>query len=97
MSTRPIATYLSKSQQVAQELLTRITEDGAPDPVEKRASGEGTVYATSLVCRAATKDTDNLSSRLIGLAVRSANDFSCAISSLISPLRSYDGRRHGAS
>ena len=27
---------------------------GAPDPVEKQASGEGTVYATSLVCRAAT-------------------------------------------
>ena len=30
---------------------------GAPDPVEKRASGEGTVYATSLVCRAATPET----------------------------------------
>jgi uncharacterized OB-fold protein len=29
---------------------------GAPDPVEKRASGEGTVYATSLVCRAATPE-----------------------------------------
>ena len=29
----------------------------APDPVEKRASGEGTVYATSLVCRAATPET----------------------------------------
>jgi uncharacterized OB-fold protein len=28
-----------------------------PDPVEKRASGEGTVYATSLVCRAATPET----------------------------------------
>ena len=27
------------------------------DPVEKRASGEGTVYATSLVCRAATPET----------------------------------------
>jgi uncharacterized OB-fold protein len=30
---------------------------GAPDLVEKRASGEGTVYATSLVCRAATPET----------------------------------------
>jgi uncharacterized OB-fold protein len=29
---------------------------GAPDPVEKRASGEGTVYATSLVVRAATAE-----------------------------------------
>jgi uncharacterized OB-fold protein len=30
---------------------------GAPGPVEKRASGEGTVYATSLVRRAATPET----------------------------------------
>jgi uncharacterized OB-fold protein len=30
---------------------------GALDPVEKRASGEGVVYATSLVCRAATPET----------------------------------------
>ncbi|NOJ48392.1 Zn-ribbon domain-containing OB-fold protein [Bradyrhizobium archetypum] len=30
---------------------------GAPDPVEKRASGIATVYATSLVCRAATPET----------------------------------------
>jgi uncharacterized protein len=30
---------------------------GAPDPVEKRASGKGMVYATSLVCRAATLET----------------------------------------
>ena len=30
---------------------------GAPDPIEKRASGAGTVYATSLVCRAATHET----------------------------------------
>jgi uncharacterized OB-fold protein len=30
---------------------------GAPDPVERAASGEGTVYATSLVCRAATPET----------------------------------------
>jgi uncharacterized protein len=30
---------------------------GAPDPSEKQASGEGTVYATSLVCRAATPET----------------------------------------
>ena len=30
---------------------------GAPDPEEKRAGGEGTVYATSLVCRAATPET----------------------------------------
>jgi uncharacterized OB-fold protein len=30
---------------------------GAPDPVEKRARGAGTVYATSLVCRAATPET----------------------------------------
>ena len=30
---------------------------GAKDPVEKRASGTGTVYATSLVCRAATPET----------------------------------------
>jgi uncharacterized OB-fold protein len=30
---------------------------GAPEPAEKRASGEGTVYATSLVCRAATPET----------------------------------------
>jgi uncharacterized protein len=30
---------------------------GAPDPIEKRASGEGIVYATSLVVRAATPET----------------------------------------
>jgi uncharacterized OB-fold protein len=30
---------------------------GAPHPLEKRAGGEGTVYATSLVCRAATPET----------------------------------------
>ena len=30
---------------------------GEPDPVQKRASGSGTVYATSLVCRAATPET----------------------------------------
>jgi uncharacterized protein len=30
---------------------------GAPDTVEKRASGIATVYATSLVCRAATPET----------------------------------------
>ena len=30
---------------------------GAPDPIEKRASGEGTVYATSQVVRAATPET----------------------------------------
>jgi uncharacterized OB-fold protein len=30
---------------------------GAPDPVERRASGEGVVYATSLVVRAATPET----------------------------------------
>jgi uncharacterized OB-fold protein len=30
---------------------------GAPDPEEKCASGKGTVYATSLVCRAATPET----------------------------------------
>ena len=30
---------------------------GAPNPVEKRASGAGKVYATSLVCRAATPET----------------------------------------
>lgn len=30
---------------------------GAPDPQHIRASGEGTVYATSLVCRAATPET----------------------------------------
>jgi uncharacterized OB-fold protein len=30
---------------------------GAPDPVEQLASGQGTVYATSLVCRAATAET----------------------------------------
>ena len=30
---------------------------GAPDPAEQRASGEGTVYATSLVARAATPET----------------------------------------
>jgi uncharacterized OB-fold protein len=29
---------------------------GAPDPVEKRANGEGIVYATSLVVRAATPE-----------------------------------------
>ncbi len=29
---------------------------GAPDPVEKRASGQGTVYAASLVVRAATAE-----------------------------------------
>jgi uncharacterized OB-fold protein len=30
---------------------------GAPDPVEKIASGQGTVYASSLVLRAATPET----------------------------------------
>jgi len=30
---------------------------GALDPETKRASGEGVVYATSLVCRAATPET----------------------------------------
>jgi len=30
---------------------------GAPDPEQKRAGGEGRVYATSLVCRAATPET----------------------------------------
>jgi uncharacterized OB-fold protein len=30
---------------------------GAPDPADRRASGAGTVYATSLVCRAATPET----------------------------------------
>ena len=30
---------------------------GASDPIEKRASGAGTVYATSLVVRAATPET----------------------------------------
>ena len=30
---------------------------GAGDPVQKHASGEGVVYATSLVCRAATPET----------------------------------------
>ena len=30
---------------------------GAPDPAERRASGKGRVYATSLVCRAATPET----------------------------------------
>jgi uncharacterized protein len=30
---------------------------GAPDPEDKRASGEGAVYATSLVVRAATPET----------------------------------------
>ena len=30
---------------------------GAPDPIEKHASGEATVYATSLVVRAATPET----------------------------------------
>ena len=30
---------------------------GAADPSEKRASGAGVVYATSLVCRAATPET----------------------------------------
>jgi len=30
---------------------------GAADPQENHASGEGTVYATSLVCRAATPET----------------------------------------
>jgi uncharacterized OB-fold protein len=30
---------------------------GAPEPLTKRASGAGTVYATSLVCRAATPET----------------------------------------
>jgi uncharacterized protein len=30
---------------------------GAPDPADRRAGGEGTVYATSLVCRAATPET----------------------------------------
>ncbi|MFT4120652.1 Zn-ribbon domain-containing OB-fold protein [Bradyrhizobium sp.] len=30
---------------------------GASDPMEQRASGRGRVYATSLVCRAATPET----------------------------------------
>ena len=30
---------------------------GAPEPEQKRASGEGIVYAASLVCRAATPET----------------------------------------
>ena len=30
---------------------------GAPDPAEQPASGKGRVYATSLVCRAATPET----------------------------------------
>jgi uncharacterized OB-fold protein len=30
---------------------------GAPDPAKQRASGDGTVYATSLVSRAATPET----------------------------------------
>ena len=30
---------------------------GAPDPEDKIASGSGTVYAISLVCRAATPET----------------------------------------
>jgi uncharacterized OB-fold protein len=30
---------------------------GAPEPVQLRASGEGTVYAASLVCRAATPES----------------------------------------
>lgn len=30
---------------------------GAPDPAGHRASGKGRVYATSLVCRAATPET----------------------------------------
>ena len=30
---------------------------GAQDPAEQHASGAGTVYATSLVCRAATPET----------------------------------------
>ena len=30
---------------------------GAADPAEKQAGGAGTVYATSLVCRAATPET----------------------------------------
>ena len=30
---------------------------GVSDPASKRASGSGTVYATSLVCRAATPET----------------------------------------
>ena len=30
---------------------------GSADIADKRASGEGTVYATSLVCRAATEET----------------------------------------
>ncbi|KRR09934.1 DNA-binding protein [Bradyrhizobium jicamae] len=30
---------------------------GAPDPAQKQASGIATVYATSLVCRAATPET----------------------------------------
>ena len=30
---------------------------GAPDPEDKIAGGKGTIYATSLVCRAATPET----------------------------------------
>ena len=33
------------------------TACGAADPTKQRASGEGVVYATSLVCRAATPET----------------------------------------
>ena len=33
------------------------TACGVPDPATRRASGAGTIYATSLVCRAATPET----------------------------------------
>ena len=39
-------------------------------------------------CRAGATDTENLSSRLIGFAVSSANALSCAISDRIEPWRS---------
>jgi uncharacterized protein len=52
-------TYQSCSACGSQQYFRRsfCASCGAPDPEEKCASGEGTVYATSLVCRAATPET----------------------------------------
>ena len=50
--------YQSCTASGAQQYFHRLfcAACGAPDPVEKIARGAGTVYATSLVCRAATPE-----------------------------------------
>ena len=49
-----------------------------------------------LVVPATASDVEKRSSRLMGLAIRSANPFTFAVRRLISNWRSYEGRRQGA-